>query len=342
MKRFVMCLICLAVGLALASGAQAQIAQRETLYVDDSDGEPLYIETGSPWSSSTGFGWNGTHRYVQLDDPSNLDQTARWTPDITSGYYLVSFYLPPTSNSRNHALYIVSAFGSDPDSAWHDQNYNSGSFIPLGVHYLAMGMSNWTQVVNDSTSLSGYIFRADATRYILGPDERDFEPGRRNGYNFGEVGILTSRDWVLRIFNIGGGDLTIDEVSFGTAAFSLYDPAPPITIPARGYADLTLRFLPYAEDTFSDIMTIHSDDPDEPAWDLSLTGEGVGQYVVVNNDDGAPTYIEEVGEWLNSNGTANCPGVSNNTSRYAIQSTNPGATATITPDIPVELSLIHI
>jgi hypothetical protein len=337
MKRFMICLASLAFALALAAGAGAEIAQRETLYVDDGDGEPFYTETGSPWSSSSGFGWNGTHRYVQLDDPSNLNQTARWAPDIiNSGYYLVSFYLPPTSNSRNHALYIVSAFGSDPDSGWYDQNYNSGNFIPLGIQYLAMGMSNYVEVVNDSTSTTGYIFRADATRFILGSDERDFEPQRRNAYNFGEVGILTSRDWVLRIYNIGGADLTINEVNFGTAAFSLYDPAPPITIPAREYVDLTLRFLPYAEDTFSDIMTIHSDDPDEPTWNLSLSGEGVGQYVVVNNDDSAPTYIEEIGEWMNSNGVAQCPGITNNTSRYAIQSTNPGATATITPDIPVE------
>jgi hypothetical protein len=57
--------------------------------------------------------------------------------------------------------------------------------------------------------------------------------------------------------------------------------------------------------------------------------------IVVNNDDGAPGYVEEFGEWNNSNGTANCPGIPNSTSRYAIQSTNPGATATFTPDIPV-------
>ena len=57
--------------------------------------------------------------------------------------------------------------------------------------------------------------------------------------------------------------------------------------------------------------------------------------IVVNNDDGAPGYIEEVGEWYNSNGTADCPGISNIRSRYAIQSLNPGATATFTPDISV-------
>jgi hypothetical protein len=337
MKRFAILLALFALCVVFMAQASAQITERETLYVDDSDGEPFYIETGQPWQTSTGIGWGGTHRYVQLDDPSNINQTARWVPDIiTPGYYAVSFYLPPTSNSRNHCLYIVSGFGTTPDSSWHDQNYNSGNFINLGVQYLATGSANYVEVVNDSTSLSGYIFRSDATRYILGPDEQDIEPGRRNAYNFSEVALLTAKDWVLRIYNIGGQDLTINEVSFGTGAYSLYDPTPPVVIPAREYADFTVRFIPFAEQTFNDLMTIHSDDPDEPTYGISLTGEGVGQFVLVNNDDGAPEYMEEVGEWLNSNGTANCPGVSNTTSRYSIQSTNPGATATFTPDIPIE------
>jgi hypothetical protein len=57
--------------------------------------------------------------------------------------------------------------------------------------------------------------------------------------------------------------------------------------------------------------------------------------VVVNNEDGAPAYTEPIGEWFNSNGTADCPSIPNNTSRYAIQSTSPGATATFTPEIVV-------
>jgi hypothetical protein len=337
MKRLLVLMTLAIFTLAFFAQAPGQIAQRETLYVDDGDGGPSYTETGSPWATSTGFGWGGAHRYVQLDDPSNIDQTARWMPDIaTAGYYAVSFYLPPTSNSRNHALYIVSAFGTIPDSSWHDQNYNSGNFINLGVHYLTEGTANYAEVVNDSTSTSGYIFRADATRFILAPDQQDIEPGRRNGYNYGEVALLDTKDWVLRIYNIGGAMLTVNEITFGTAAFTLYDPTPPVDIDPRGYQDFTIRFLPFAEQTFSDTMSILSNDADEPSVPIPLTGEGVGQFALVNNDDGAPGYIEEVGEWMPSNGTANCPGISNTSSRYSALSTNPGATATFTPDIPTE------
>jgi hypothetical protein len=66
-------------------------------------------------------------------------------------------------------------------------------------------------------------------------------------------------------------------------------------------------------------------------------GEDIGElrlYYLCNNDNGAPDYVEEVGTWSSSNGTAICPGIDNLTSRYAIQSMNPGARATFTPDIP--------
>jgi hypothetical protein len=319
-----------------APQASAQIAQRETLYVDDSDAQPHYVETGTTWISGTYSGWNSTHRYVKLDDPTNINQTARWTPDITAaGYYALSFRVPHATNSRNHVLYIVSTIGSVPDSSWHDQNDNSGNFINLGIHYMSQGSGSYVEVVNDSTSTSGYVFRADATRYILGPDERDIEPGRRNGYDYGEVALPQSEDWVLRIYNIGGTTLTVDEIAFGSSgAYFLYEPSPPMDIEPRNYEDFTVRFHPFTEQVFDDTLRIISNDDDEPSIAIFLKGEGVAPFVVVNDDDGPPGYIEEVGEWRDSAARADCPGIANIDSRYSIQSTNPGARATFTPDIP--------
>jgi len=137
--------------LVFSIQVSAQIVQRETLYVDDSAGEPYYAETGTTWATSQFIGWNGSHRYVALDDPTNINQTARWTPEITTaGYYAVAFYVPYTSYARNHVLYIVSSLGSVSDSSWHDQNYNSSNFINLGVHYLPQGSGSFVEVVNDS------------------------------------------------------------------------------------------------------------------------------------------------------------------------------------------------
>jgi len=323
-------------GVVSSTPASAQIAQRETLYVDDSDGAPYYAETGSTWVTYTSFGWNGSHRYLTLDDPSNINQTARWTPDIaTAGYYAVSFYVPRTSNSRNHVLYVVSASGTAPDSSWHDQNYNSGYFINLGVHYLPDETGSFVEAVNDSTSTSGYSFRADAIRYIMGPDERAFEPGRRNDYDYGEVALLNSKDWPLRIYNIGGTTLTVYDIAFGNSdVYFLHEPSPPVDIEPRDCEDFMIRFQPTAEQIIEDTLRIISNDDDEPNISIPLRGTGVAPFVLVNDDDGAPGYVEEAGEWKQSAGAANCPGIANSGSRYVIQGGNLGARATFTPHIP--------
>ena len=334
MKRFMIYLVCLAFGLVLAAGAEAQIAQRETLFVDNGDGEPLYTETGTGWDNSS-FGYNGGSRVIVAANVTT-GQTARWTPDITTaGYYFVSFYLPPTSNSHSKALYIVSPFGTSPDSSYHDQNYNSGQWIALGTHYLIQGTVSYVEAVNDSNEYVGYAFRADATRYILGPDDQDIEPDRRNAYNYGEVGLGQPKDWTLRLYNIGGETLTISDITFGTTNFSVYSPVMPVDIEPRSHKDFTIRCLLFQEDSYSDLMTIYSNDPDEPTLDFSIAAEGVGQYVLVNNDDGSPGYVEETGTWFNSDGRAQCTGVTNTSSRYTWLSTGE-AMATFTPDIPLE------
>lgn len=321
--------------LVLVTRVSAQITQRETLYVDDCQGVPYYTMTGSTWVYLSGFGWRGEHYYLQMENPSDIGQTARWTPDITTaGYYAVAFYLPHTSDSRNHALYVVSSFGTTPDSSWHDQNYNSGNWINLGVHYLTEGMVNSVMVVNDSTSTSGHIFRADATRFILGPDELDIEPERRNAYGYGQVDVLGHKDWQLRIYNIGGTTLTVQQTMFATNAYFLYEPSVPVHIEPRSFQDLAIRFMPLDDQIFDDTLKIISDDADEPCIPISLTGEGVSTRIVVNDDDGPPGYVEEVGEWETANVGASCPGINNLTSRYAIRVLNPGAQATFTPDIP--------
>jgi hypothetical protein len=69
-------------------------------------------------------------------------------------------------------------------------------------------------------------------------------------------------------------------------------------------------------------------------WGLAWAAYEAKEFVLVNNDDGAPYYVEEVGEWRDSAGRADCPGIANIDSRYTIQGVNPGARATFTPDIP--------
>ncbi len=62
--------------------------------------------------------------------------------------------------------------------------------------------------------------------------------------------------------------------------------------------------------------------------------------IVVNDDDGAPGYIEVSGAWTGSTIGADCPGIPNDSSRYVVQPGNLGATATFTPAISTDGSYL--
>jgi len=340
MKRLLLILFLIGVGLVSYSSIMAQ--QKDTLYVDDLDVGVYYFEYGGPWQNGDDWqgsdiaGWGPTSRQVRSLDNPDFDESAEWRLPITkSGYYVTYFILPRNGNSRNAALYVVKPFGTEPDSMRFDQRANSGNWIFMGIYYYLAGADNSVWVYNDSVSTAGYMFRADAVRIVSSPETKDIEPVRRNEYNFGESAMTEYKDWKLKVYNVGGSDLTIQSATTTTGVFSVPEPALPITVAPRSFVELTVRFSPNFEKIFEDVLTIASDDVDEPFIDIPLKGKGTTTTVIVNNDDGFPNYMEHVGEWRNSTDAANIgEWYINPTSRYAIQSTNPGARCQFVPNIP--------
>lgn len=316
--------------------------QKDTLYVDDLDAGVYYFEYGGPWENGDDWqgsaiaGWGPTSRQVRSLDNPDFDESAEWRlPITTSGYYVTYFILPRNGNSRNAALYVVKPFGSEPDSMRFDQRANSGKWIFMGIYYYLAGAENSIWVYNDSVSTAGYMFRADAVRIVSSPEIRDIEPVRRNEYDFGECAMTEYKDWKLKVYNVGGTDLTIQSANTTTGVFSVPAPALPITVAPRSFVELTVRFSPNFEKIFEGVLTIASDDVDEPFIDIPLKGKGTTKTLIVNNDDGFPFYMEHVGEWRNSTDAANIGDwYPNPTSRYSIQSMNPGARCQFVPDIP--------
>ncbi len=321
----------------LSSGIFAQQV-RDTVTVDDSNTDLFESYTTYDFWDVVNVGYNGSS-HVLLRSAGNDGPTGawtKWTLDIPeSGYYMAYYYLPVNSNSRNLALYVVSPFGYTPDSLRFNQSVQGGYWRPLGIYYFIQGIDSYIQMVDDSVSTTGYAVRADAVRIVSSNGAPDLEPERRNEYNFAEVNIGWYEDFQLDVYNIGDQPLTIDSMFTGTTNFSVPAPGVPHVIPAHGKDQITIRFSPTTEQVQYDTVRISSDDPAEPVISFPVRGEGTALTVVLNNDDGAPTYVELQGAWSNSNGIAVCEGIPNATSRYSIQSVNPGARAQFNPDIPV-------
>lgn len=321
-----------AILLVLISSAFAFSQVTDTLYVDDVD--EGYTEGGGTWlNSAAAYGSRSRVCIVGLD----YGQWAKWNLTVpAAGYYATYFILPATQNGRIGAKYTISPFGSIEDVQYLDQNENSGNWRLLGIYYFSDSGDNFVEVRNDSNSVSGYSLRADAIRLIASTNEQNIDCDYRNSlYDFGEVAMGRTKDWVLKIHNIGGSELTINDILTSSGIYSVAEPSFPAAVAPRSSLDITVRFNPNFEKTFDDSLIIQSDDEDEPEMVVYLTGLGTTETVIVNNNDGPPAYMEHIGEWGSSSAHFQMENYYNPDSRYVIRSTNPGARCEFVPDIPI-------
>ena len=316
--------------LSVSTVVRAQI--KDTLYVDDLD--EAYSEGGGEWlNSAAAYGDRSRCSIIG----GIYGQWAKWMITVsTSGYYATYFIVPATQNGRIGAKYTDSPFGSQEDVQYLNQNENSGNWRLLDIYYFVEGGESFVEVRNDTNSVSGYCLRADAIRLISSLDEYDIDCDYRSTlFDFGEVAMGQSKDWKLKIHNIGGSALTINDINTSSGIFSIAEPAFPINVDPRSSLEVTVRFSPNFEKTFEDSLLIQSNDIDEPELVVYVMGLGTTETVIVNNNDGPPSYMEHVGEWGTSSAHFQIENYYNPDSRFVIRSTNPDARCQFVPDIPI-------
>lgn len=96
--------------------------------------------------------------------------------------------------------------------------------------------------------------------------------------DFGQIVVDYSSEGAVRINNNGLGILEIDEITIntedvGASAFTLGDV--PDEVPGKSVYELPVWFLPTDPITYSATLTIHSNDADDPALAVTLTGQGI-------------------------------------------------------------------
>ena len=117
-------------------------------------------------------------------------------------------------------------------------------------------------------------------------------------YNFGQVDIGTSQTSTVSVFNLGNASLTIQSLELEQsqqAQFALADFLIPVTLEPNSYIDLEIAFSPVIDGLDTAVLTVISDDPNDPAIDVVLTGEGMS--VALSPD-------EQIAQILNDYNTA--------------------------------------
>ena len=126
------------------------------------------------------------------------------------------------------------------------------------------------------------------TIYRLKPPDADLEVASEagdvqtsgSGLDFGPAVVSTGsvREWRLKVRNTGGlplETLNLELSGTGKAAFALVDPPSPPLAPGAE-VDLVIRFAPATLGRLEALLTVTSDDPDEPTFELNLFGDGAG------------------------------------------------------------------
>jgi len=308
----------LTLALLLPVGAFAA----DSLLVDNLDAG--YNEISGTWFGST-YGYLDSSRWCYRDTTPNA--TARFSASgIAADEYNVYFLVPSSDNSATNALYRVWD-GSALDSIYKDQNISSGSWVFLGQYGLPGDGSGYLEAVNDpNVGSTGYAFRTDAALFEAVGDVQDIHLVHFY-HDFDVVDPGDSSFWSFDFSNVGGDTLTVSGISTSTFDFTVTDPTSfPLEVEPGATVDVTVKFQPFSAGNFADSVQITSDDPDSAEVVRTVLLEG--RSGVLQVDDGDPGYSEPVGTtWVSSGGY-------DGDSRYALVSTDPGATAQYVPTVP--------
>ena len=310
------------VALALLLPVSAFAA--DSLLVDNLDAG--YNEISGTWYGST-YGYLDSSRFCYRDSDPNA--TARFSATgIAADEYNVYFIVPSSDNSATTALYRVFD-GAVWDSTHKDQNVSSGSWVFVGQYDLPGDGSGYLEAINDTAGGSGYAFRTDAALFEAVGDTQDIHLVHFY-HDFDVVDPGDSLSWTFDFSNVGGDPLIVSDISTSTSEFfldTLLTPINfPLTVPPGATVDVAIKFQPFSAGNFADSVQITSDDPDSAEVVRQVQLEG--RSGVLRVDDGDPGYSEPVGTtWVSSGGY-------DGDSRYALVSTDPGATAQYVPTVP--------
>ncbi|MFO7846149.1 MAG: DUF5689 domain-containing protein [Balneolaceae bacterium] len=94
---------------------------------------------------------------------------------------------------------------------------------------------------------------------------------------FPSTGVDATRSLTVEIRNDGEPDLTISDVALQSGSAFSVDNDITGTLASRETATLTLSFSPQAVDDFSDVLTIQSNDPATPDFNLQLSGSAISE-----------------------------------------------------------------
>ncbi|SMG54307.1 surface protein, partial [Marivirga sericea] len=204
---------------------------------------------------------NGNNRIVVVKVGSPVD----FTPVDASSYTAdTNFGIGIEYGSGNYVVYngngnLVTLTGLTVGETYHVQIYDYNG---------TSGIENYNTTVTSDNSAN--ILIAPEIQVLNGAVDLTVN----DEIDFGSIVESTSTSQTLTINNQGTIDLTISDIQLGTGtAYAISGIDLPITIASGNSTDFTITLSSVSAQTWTDALTLTSDDADESPFSLNLTGE---------------------------------------------------------------------
>lgn len=94
-------------------------------------------------------------------------------------------------------------------------------------------------------------------------------------YSFGQVTVGYGSNWEFEVYNVGNAKLMINSVLVYPAVFRAPSPVFPYDVDPGDTLRVTAQFFPDEVGQAAGVLTLSSNDPDEPTIDVFLSGVGI-------------------------------------------------------------------
>ncbi len=258
-------------------------------YKDVEFGNPSYDNGASATVGIQKSGLQGNQYSYNTPSLSNnsslvLTPVAFSAPELSYEPANVEFYRRPVGKAFDQNIYITNTGNSgmtvsalslsgDPDFTLvspPSTPFNIGPgitktikvrFIPSSVGDKSSSLTITTNAATGTVSITGKGYK-EPDIYVT--------PAQ---INFGTVSAGSYVDKIIQIKNTGNAPLSVTDIDI-SSPFSIVGTPPPYTINPGLTKNITVRFAPTSPDSYFSDMFIYSNDPDESAVRVILTGLG--------------------------------------------------------------------
>ena len=189
--------------------------------------------------------------------------------------------------------------GTESGDNWSIESGDTVEFVIVFSPTTATGYSDTLSLLSDDPDEGSYEITLSGIGSTPDVDvELSGQPDNVHSYDFGGVGVGTNTTQQFTVRNEGTGDLRVDSASgLDGTAFSVSPPNDSESVDdwiilSSGTRTFTISFAPSALTTYSEVLTLSSDDPDEGSYEITLTGEGVAAGVRITESDGSTNVTE--------------------------------------------------